>query len=492
MNASRGSVVVGVLLAGVTLLGALVGRAEAQALGSFSWQLQPYCNRVTVAVTQNGASYTLDGSDDQCGAAQRVPVIGLATPNPDGSIEFGLAMVPSSGVPVHVTARIALPGLGGGWTDSQGNAGTFAFGAAAGGAPRPIPTNVVPPGRVGAGQINQNEVQRRVVGSCAPPQVIGSVNPDGTVICQTVAGGGDITGVAAGAGLTGGGANGDVTLGVNFGGSGSATTAARSDHSHESPSSASVAIGALTLVNTTGTQNVAVGNSALRQTTTGNSNVAVGVNAGIANTTGVQNAILGHNALAQNVSGNNNIAIGASAGGALTTGNNNIYVQADAAAGNEAGTMRLGAQNVITSTFVAGINGQTSASGVAVFVNAQNKLGTLTSSRRFKNDIESLGNETLARLHTLRPVSFVYKPAFDDGSRTKQYGLIAEEVAEAFPELAVTNPDGSLQTVRYQFLAPLLLADVQRLERERTAQDARIATLERLVESLSSAIARQH
>ena len=56
-----------------------------------------------------------------------------------------------------------------------------------------------------------------------------------------------------------------------------------------------------------------------------------------------------------------------------------------------------------------------------------------------------------------------------NGEKPIQYGLIAEEVAETFPELAVFNADGQPETVKYQDLTPLLLNEVQKLRAEKDA-----------------------
>jgi hypothetical protein len=84
----------------------------------------------------------------------------------------------------------------------------------------------------------------------------------------------------------------------------------------------------------------------------------------------------------------------------------------------------------------------------------------MTSSRRFKDGIRDLANEGEA-LMRLRPVAFRYKPQIDAAGLT-QYGLIAEEVAEAYPELVTSDREGRPEGVRYHLLAPLLLNEAQK------------------------------
>ena len=84
--------------------------------------------------------------------------------------------------------------------------------------------------------------------------------------------------------------------------------------------------------------------------------------------------------------------------------------------------------------------------------------------------------EASSKLFQLRPVTFFYKPQYDDGSHILQYGLIAEEVAKIYPDLVVYDKDGQPETIRYHLLTPMLLNEVQKQQKVVSAQQDVIAT----------------
>jgi hypothetical protein len=207
----------------------------------------------------------------------------------------------------------------------------------------------------------------------------------------------------------------------------------------------------------------------------------VGVGALDANTMGSSNTAVGVDALGHNTLGGFNIAIGKDAGDGLTTGSNNIAIGNFGVAA-EAGTIRIGSV-LQTRTFLAGVRGVTTgvADGLTVLVDSNGQLGTTSSSASVKREIADVG-EASSPLMNLRPVSFYYR---NDAADIRQYGLIAEEVATVMPELVQFSPEGRAETVRYHFLAPLLLNEVQKQERRIAQQDEEIASLRKELKSLA-------
>jgi len=123
-----------------------------------------------------------------------------------------------------------------------------------------------------------------------------------------------------------------------------------------------------------------------------------------------------------------------------------------------------------TATFIDGISGATTGlPGAAVVIDANGQLGTISSSRRYKEDIQPMADAS-DRLLNLRPVQFRYKKPDANGEKPIQYGLIAEEVAEVLPELVVTNKDGQPETVAYHLLPAMLLNELQKEHGQLTKQ----------------------
>jgi hypothetical protein len=116
------------------------------------------------------------------------------------------------------------------------------------------------------------------------------------------------------------------------------------------------------------------------------------------------------------------------------------------------------------------------------------QLGVVSSSRRYKEDIQPMG-EASERLLKLRPVTFRYKNADVAGAKPLQYGLIAEEVAEVFPELVVYNKEGQPETVQYQALAPILINEVQQQQQKLATQDAEVRALTQQVAAQEAKLA---
>ena len=145
-------------------------------------------------------------------------------------------------------------------------------------------------------------------------------------------------------------------------------------------------------------------------------------------TTGSINNVFGVNSLTKILTGNNNIIIGSNSGNNyLGAESNNIIIgNTHTGTTGESNTIRISGIGT-TTTVITGIYGKASGGGVPVYINSNQILGTVTSSRRFK---ENIIDAKIYGISNFRVVNFNY---IDDPDNI-QVGLIAEEVAEIYPE----------------------------------------------------------
>ncbi|HEY6206160.1 MAG TPA: tail fiber domain-containing protein, partial [Chthoniobacterales bacterium] len=230
------------------------------------------------------------------------------------------------------------------------------------------------------------------------------------------------------------------------------------------------AVGGYAFRNATGSYNTGVGDGALYKAS-GGSNSALGTSALGANTSGTGNVGVGFDALVHNRLGNDNTAIG-STGGGLTLGSGNVYIGPDttAYADDESDTTRI--SNIYSSV----------ATTRAVYIDGDNKIGTLSSSRRYKDEIKPM-DQASETLYSLKPVTFRYKKEVDR-SRALSFGLIAEEVAEVDPDLITRDKEGQPQTVRYEAVNAMLLNEFLK-------EHAKVQQLEASVDALARQIKEQ-
>jgi uncharacterized coiled-coil protein SlyX len=257
-----------------------------------------------------------------------------------------------------------------------------------------------------------------------------------------------------------------------------------------------VGAGAL-LSNTTGHDNTASGAFALFSNTESFENTATGARALLNNTTGNGNTAIGNSALLNNDEGGANTAVGGSALVNNTTGTGNTALGVGAGLGvftaNSVICIDHPGQDVSNSCFIGQIFGATSSGGTAVFINSDGKLGTTTSSRRFKEEIEPMEHAS-EPLFALKPVTFRYKKEIDSAC-TPQFGLVAEDVEKVNPDLVVRDKKGKPYSVRYDQVNAMLLNEFLKEHRKVEEQQAAITELKSVVaqqqKEFQAAIAEQ-
>ena len=164
-----------------------------------------------------------------------------------------------------------------------------------------------------------------------------------------------------------------------------------------------------------------------------------------------------------------------------------ISIGTDGANTINIGSTIVGSMTTISGDafFIDGIVGVTVANDVPVLIDTTTgQLGTTPSSRRYKENIESMENGYSERIHNLKPVLFTYKK---DAKKTKTWGLIAEQVQEVFPELVINDVEGNPLTVRYHELPVLLLNEVIKHKNSLKVCEKEIADLKLIIESLLNA-----
>jgi len=245
--------------------------------------------------------------------------------------------------------------------------------------------------------------------------------------------------------------------------------------------------------NGTATFNTAVGGFALRANVDGTSNTAVGAGAIESGDGGNDNTAVGFLA-GNDITGNSNTCLGQLAGSNLTSGEGNIYIgaQVQAGAAGEFEFIRIGNDTAFTfpyDTYIAGIFGRANDPGTATtcFVDANGKVASVFSSRRYKHDIKPMDNASEAIL-ALKPVSFHYN---SDAKNTPCFGLIAEEVAAVNPDLVIRDKTGEPMTVRYDQINAMLLNEFLKEHKKVEELQVTVAQQQKGMEVLTAQLKEQ-
>ena len=212
-----------------------------------------------------------------------------------------------------------------------------------------------------------------------------------------------------------------------------------------------------------GQNNVACGGSVI--TAGGASAVVAGENNNVSGYAsgifvGTNNIVTGTTAVVIGGASNQAIGLNSCAAGSLATAlQNNTFVWCDGTTSYTSNGQQTFNVQATGGVYMTGINGATAATGIPVYVSTVNgKLGTVSSSRRYKENIKPMSHEYSVHVLELQPMTFNYKKT----PGIESIGLIAEDVSALFPQLVIYNAQGEPETVRYHDLPVLLLNELRK------------------------------
>jgi len=137
----------------------------------------------------------------------------------------------------------------------------------------------------------------------------------------------------------------------------------------------------------------------------------------------------------------------------------------------------------ITAQGAVSFTGLTATTGTTLILDGSNQVRLLTSSARFKENIESfeINTELFNNYKKLRPVAFDYKTENPEEKKSlKTYGLIAEEVQELFPSAVNLDKEGLPFSISYDQIGVVTVSVVQNLLKEVDLLKERLTQLEKV------------
>lgn len=256
---------------------------------------------------------------------------------------------------------------------------------------------------------------------------------------------------------------------------------------------ATVTAGNLVLPATTSTAGqVTIGGSRFLHAAGSSSNTFVGIGSGNFTLTSPQNTMVGQTSgqalssgLGTNTalgygagfavnSGTYNIFLGALAGNSYTTESSNITLgYNNVGIAGESNCLRIGSSNSagaggLTKAYIQGISGVT-VTGTAVLCATNGQLGTISSSRKYKENIQDMDDS--ATIYDLKAKNFTMK---NDPTKHRQWGFIAEEVEQVNKNLVNYHYEtGDVESIRYLDLIPMLVNELQKANKRIEMLEAR-------------------